>query len=156
MDGIGELLAIEEIKRLKARYFRCMDTKDFDGLALLFAPDATLTARTPPRDLTDGAALTPFTVSGRAAIMDAIVARTKTAMVMHHGHMPEIDILDADTARGIFAMESRHWVMKDARATAVVRSFGYYRDTFVRRDGQWRIASCDLHLLRADTEVLAP
>ncbi len=36
------LLAIEEIKALKARYFRCMDTKDWDGFAALFTIDASL------------------------------------------------------------------------------------------------------------------
>jgi len=39
MDAIQRLLTIEEIKQLKARYFRYMDTKQFDRLAELFAPD---------------------------------------------------------------------------------------------------------------------
>ena len=32
MDTVERLDAIEAIKQLKARYFRCMDTKDWDGL----------------------------------------------------------------------------------------------------------------------------
>src|SRR6266480_5511468 len=36
------LEAIEEIKQLKARYFRCMDTKDWDGFTSVFAPDARM------------------------------------------------------------------------------------------------------------------
>ena len=31
MDAAEQLLAVEEIKRLKARYFRCMDTKHIHG-----------------------------------------------------------------------------------------------------------------------------
>ena len=31
MTTVDELLAIEEIKQLKARYFRCVDTKDWEG-----------------------------------------------------------------------------------------------------------------------------
>ena len=41
-----ELDAIEEIKSLKARYFRCMDTKDWDGFQAVFAP---MRPWTPPR-----------------------------------------------------------------------------------------------------------
>ena len=33
---------IEEIKRLKARYFRMMDTKDWDGLAQVFTDDVEI------------------------------------------------------------------------------------------------------------------
>ena len=33
---------VEKIKKLKARYFRCMDTKDWDGFQSVFAPDATM------------------------------------------------------------------------------------------------------------------
>ena len=37
MDAIEKLLAIEEIKQTKARYFRFMDTKDRNGLASVFS-----------------------------------------------------------------------------------------------------------------------
>ena len=40
MNQIDKLLAIEEIKQLKARYFRFVDTKDWTGFAGLFAADA--------------------------------------------------------------------------------------------------------------------
>jgi hypothetical protein len=44
IDPVARLIAIEEIKQLKARYFRCMDTKDFVGLRTVFADDATFDA----------------------------------------------------------------------------------------------------------------
>jgi hypothetical protein len=31
MDALARLVAIEEIRQLKARYFRLMDTRDFDA-----------------------------------------------------------------------------------------------------------------------------
>ena len=37
---MNRLLAIEEIKQLKARYFRFLDTKDWAGLTTVFTPDA--------------------------------------------------------------------------------------------------------------------
>ena len=50
MDGIERLQAIEDIKQLKARYFRCMDTKDWDGFAAVFTPDATMDVSGEMRD----------------------------------------------------------------------------------------------------------
>ncbi len=42
MDTSERLLAMEEIRQTKARYFRFIDTKDRDGLASVFARDAVL------------------------------------------------------------------------------------------------------------------
>ena len=58
MDAAEELLAIEQIKQLKARYFRCMDTKDWDGLRAVFAPNAVLdvTGETGPDERASSAA----------------------------------------------------------------------------------------------------
>ena len=50
MNDIEMLLAIEEIKQLKARYFRSMDTKEFQTLHTVFAPDATFDFREALRD----------------------------------------------------------------------------------------------------------
>jgi len=40
--AIDRLLAIEDIKILKARYFRFVDSKDEEGLASLFMPTRTI------------------------------------------------------------------------------------------------------------------
>lgn len=154
MTDVERLLAIEAIRQLKARYFRCMDQKDFAGLAETFAPDASFGARYAKGvpDDGDGASLRGFRVSGRDAVMERITARIRTADIMHHGHMPEIEVLDAASARGTFAMESSHWAVEDGRVTALVRSFGYYHDTFTCADGRWRIQTSDLVLVRADVE----
>jgi hypothetical protein len=42
VDTVERLEAVEEIKQLKARYFRCIDTKDWDGFTTVFAPDARM------------------------------------------------------------------------------------------------------------------
>jgi hypothetical protein len=38
MDRLEELVAIEDIKRLKAKYFRTLDTKDWSGLRQRLCP----------------------------------------------------------------------------------------------------------------------
>lgn len=53
MNRFEHLLELESIKRLKARYFRCLDTKDWEGWLSVFTEDATLEfdmeVSTPPR-----------------------------------------------------------------------------------------------------------
>ena len=40
-DDLRMLLDLEEIRQLKYAYFRCLDTKDWDGVAACFVPEAT-------------------------------------------------------------------------------------------------------------------
>jgi SnoaL-like domain len=39
---VQSLLDVEQIKRLKYRYFRCVDTADLSGIAELCRPEVTL------------------------------------------------------------------------------------------------------------------
>ena len=54
MDALQRLVDIEEIKQLKARYWRCIDTKSFDELATVFAEDAVFDFRQAVRDPVSG------------------------------------------------------------------------------------------------------
>jgi hypothetical protein len=104
MDAAEQLLAVEDIKRLKARYFRCMDTKDWLGFAQVFAVDAVM-------DMSEEAGAAPGDLShitrGAAAIAAMAQAGMEGVQTVHHGHMPEIEINSRTTARGIWAMEDR-------------------------------------------------
>jgi hypothetical protein len=42
MDALARLLTIEDIKAVKARYCRLLDTKDWVGFAALFIDDAVM------------------------------------------------------------------------------------------------------------------
>ena len=85
MDAAEQLLAIEEIKQLKARYFRCMDTKDWDGFAAVFAPDAVL-------DVTGETGTDEGIVRGNELIAEYVRGHVDPVTTVHHGHMPEIEI----------------------------------------------------------------
>jgi hypothetical protein len=43
--AVERLVAIEDIKQLKARYFRLMDQKNWDGFEKLFTPDVVFDLR---------------------------------------------------------------------------------------------------------------
>ena len=99
MTDIERFLAIEEMKQLKARYFRCMDTKDWAGFAAVFAKDVTVDY-TPP-----GGNPKDWSESGAANVVAFVRKIVESAITVHHGHMPEVEVLSPTTARAIFAME---------------------------------------------------
>jgi hypothetical protein len=148
MEAAEEFLAIEEIKRLKARYFRCMDTKDWSGFAQVFTVDAVM-------DMSEEAGAAPDDLShithGAADIAAMAEAGMKGVQTVHHGHMPEIEILSRTTARGIWAMEDRlRWESGPVRN---LHGFGHYHDTYERGAQGWRIASTSLTRLRVDVTM---
>ena len=128
---------VEAIKQLKARYFRTMDTKDWDGMRRVFADDV----------VTDTTASGGGVITGADDFIAFLKQTLAEAVTVHHGHMPEIELTSPTTATGIWALEDR--VRWDAGG---VHGFGHYHETYVKTDGEWRIASLTLTRLRLDVE----
>ncbi|HZP27656.1 MAG TPA: nuclear transport factor 2 family protein [Acidimicrobiia bacterium] len=148
MDDLTRLAAIEEIKQLKARYFRTMDTKDWDGFAAVFAPDAVMDMSGEMRDgTTEGEGIT----RGNTEIAAFVRGAVHPVETVHHGHMPEIEITSPTTARGIWAMED----MLRWPAGSPIRSmhgYGHYHETYEKVGGRWLIKTITLTRLRVDTD----
>jgi uncharacterized protein (TIGR02246 family) len=136
---VGALVAAEEIKQLKARYLRAVDTKDWDLLAAVFAPDA-VSGPNERGDVTQG--------------REAIVARLRGALgevqTASHAHSPEIEVTSATTATGIWAQEDRLWDFP-AGTSGTLHGYGHYHDTYVRQEGAWRIATTRLARIRVES-----
>ena len=136
---LEDLRAIEEIKQLKARYFRLMDTKRWKDWALVFATDAVM--EVPEVDMVN---------NGRAEIVATVRGALEGVLTAHHGHMPEIEITGTDRARGIWAMfDYVEWPDQDGPRVGL-QGYGHYHEEYVREDGQWRIARTRLERLRVD------
>lgn len=147
MEAIEKLWEIEQIRQLKARYFRCMDTKDWAGLEAVFAPDAVMDMRGEMRDGRDDSGLT----QGAAAIVRFMRASIETVTTVHHGHTPEIEILGPDSARGIWAMEDvLRWPEDSPAPIRHLHGYGHYHETYRKVDGEWKIQSTTLTRLRVD------
>ncbi len=144
MDDMARLIAIEDIKKLKARYFRFMDTKDWDGLASVFTPDATFDLRqlNSVRHPITGEWNPPFTetgiYSGRNEIVALIKVSVERLLTTHHGHMPEIEITGETTARGIWAMED---IIRSVPGEPDFRmnGYGHYHESYERLETGWAI-----------------
>lgn len=140
MDGVLELVEREALRDLKARYFLYLDTKRWDEWLALFTPDAVmrwdLAVGTGGRD----ARTTVF--DGIAAIRAAVVEGTLArATSVHHGHAPVLELVSADEATGVWAMED---IVRGARGA--LHGCGHYHETYRKVDGSWRIST--LHLTR--------
>jgi hypothetical protein len=86
---------IEAIKQLKARYFRTMDTKDWDAMREVFTDDVVMDTTASGGNVITGAEQCIAFL--REAIGDVVT--------VHHGHTPEIELKSPTTAVGIWAME---------------------------------------------------
>jgi hypothetical protein len=136
---LQRLLDIEAIKQLKARYFRTMDRKDWDGFGQVFAREAVL--EVPEVDMV---------VNGRDAIVAFVSGAVGAARTVHHGHMPEIEITGPDSARGTWAMfDYVEWDSSDANRVGL-HGYGHYVEEYTREDGEWRIGRSRLERLRVD------
>ena len=151
VDGVARVVAVEEIRALKGRYFRCMDTKDWDGFAGVFTTDAVMDVSGEMRAAEDADPI----MRGREAIVAFVRGAIDTVTTVHHGHMPEIDVETATRATGIWAMEDMlRWPVG-----APIRSlhgYGHYHESYENIDGQWFIAAITLTRLRVDVELQAP
>ena len=136
MDPVERLLAIEEIKQLKARYFRTMDQKRWDEMAQVFTHDSVMDAE-------------GYVNQGRDTIiefLEQVIGNTKT---VHHGHMPEIEITSATTARGTWAMFDYVEFPSEGERQGL-KGYGHYTEEYAVEDGAWRIKRLVLTRLRVD------
>jgi len=167
LSAVEQLLAIEEIRRVKSRYAYSADHHNWDDFASTFAPDASFdehdfpAPRRPgtnePVSKTMAAYLeakastgTQWPVIGRDAIR-AQVANTRLDHTMvHHVLAPDIDLTSDTTATAVFRFESHHW-LPEGEPVQYMHNFGSYHETFVRlEDGHWYIKTLELTRMRVE------
>ncbi|MFK7898551.1 MAG: nuclear transport factor 2 family protein [Myxococcota bacterium] len=135
MDPMQTLVEVEAIKQLKARYQRAVDTKDWELMANVLAPNAKSI-------YSDG----KHAYEGRDAIVEFLSdpkGLGNTDIVsMHHAHTPEIEVTSETTAKA-------KWYLEDFVISAlpsdwaphgtVMHGTGIYIDQYVKIDGAWFI-----------------
>ena len=128
---------VEAIKQLKARYCRLIDTKDWDGLAGVFADDVEV-------DLSgEGAGVT----RGATEFVSFLQTVLGNAVTVHHGHTPEIELTSTTTAAGIWALEDQLWWPEGGPFT-YMHGFGHYHETYEKTDTGWRIKTLTITRLQ--------
>lgn len=126
-----DIASLEEIKRVKYRYLRCVDLKRWDELEDALAPDATAQYGTP-----SGGG--PLRFTGRDAIVDFLRNTLGPGIItVHSAGQPEIEI-DGDTAEGTWSFEDT--VLATEHNHTMIKGAAFYEDRYTRgADGAWRI-----------------
>lgn len=127
---------IEAIKRLKSRYCRYLDTKDWTAWRTLF---------------TDGFVSDTSRAGGKLITgADDFVAFTRMSLrgqpTVHQVHAPDIELDSSTTAHGIWALED---VVRFGPGVSL-RGYGHYAETYEKVGGDWRIKTSTLTRLRED------
>jgi hypothetical protein len=126
-----DLVALEEIRRLKYRYLRCVDLKLWDEIGDVFTPDATADYGTP-------SAGRPLNLAGRDEIVTFLRDSLGPGIItLHAAGQPEID-LDGDRATGTWRFED---TVIATEYRVVITGAAFYEDRYVRGvSGQWQIS----------------
>jgi hypothetical protein len=126
-----DLIALEEIRRLKHRYLRSLDLKRWTEFALTLADDATADYGTPVYG-------ERIALAGREEIATYMSRRLGPEVItVHFAGQSEIDV-DGDEATGT-------WNMLDTviatERKVLIQGSAFYEDRYRRgEDGVWRIS----------------
>ena len=133
-----DLVEIEALKQLKARYCRLLDAKDWQAWRQIFTDDFVSDTSKAGGKVIDGA--NDFVAFTRASL------KKPSQATAHQVHAPELELTSPTTARGIWALED---VVRLAPGINL-RGYGHYHETYEKIDGQWLIKSSTLTRLRED------
>ena len=139
-DRVQQLLDVEEIKKLKARYFRAVDAKEWKAFAALFTEDLEFLFAQPGQ---------PFVPSGATVTSDGFARVTRDELIafleqmgeiktVHHCYMPEITLVDRDEAVGLWSMTD-HTRVPGPDGPVWMRGYGTYEERYRRTGDGWRI-----------------
>jgi hypothetical protein len=148
MTELERLLAIEEIKQVKANYFYGLDYRDWDlWRREVWAPHGRL--EVPEADMV---------IQPLKSIIEWVSTSTGDQVSIHHGHMPIIRFNSDESANVIWAMEDRLYRTKQfplADGSTYLHGFGHYRETYVLLECGWRIEASKLTRLRVEARKIA-
>lgn len=124
-----QLIDKDQIKELKARYFRGLDTKDWELFSSTLADDV--------KGRYSGGQLS---FDGKEPLVGFMQENLSigTVVTMHHGHHPEITINDdGSTGTGV-------WYLQDMVIDLVGKTRLYgaaiYKDEYRKENGEWLIS----------------
>lgn len=121
---LEQLAAREEIKQLKARRDRAVDSKDWALLRSLHADDHV--SHNDGMDRWEGADAMIEAISGS-------LGPDKTTV--HQSHTPDITFESPTRARGVWAMEDL--IFDSASGELIIHGYGFYHEVYEKRGGTW-------------------
>ncbi len=127
-NTIEQLIALEQIKQLKYRYFRTLDCNQWQKFG------ATLT-----EGCVGNYSSGKLHFEGRDAIVEFMKANMSSDqfLSMHTGHHPEITFIDDNRATGIWYLQDMILMLPGKKR---LFGTGIYQDEYEKTDGSWLIS----------------
>jgi hypothetical protein len=128
MASLEELTALEDIRRLKARYTLLLDAQEWDRLRELFTDDCRFSVGSGdygrPEDFIDNLRVN---LAGDSHV--------------HVASMPLIELTSPTTARALWSFNNRG-------------ALGHYQDEYRLDDGGWRVSAMTMTWIHPPSESL--
>ncbi len=151
MNEVEQLKAIEEIKVVKARYFRGVDTSDAELVRGILADDCVLDYMGCCTDPATGRDYLPamnVVMRGKASWSSEGLAASGIVST-HHGHNCEVTLTSDTTASAIWSMTDRLFMPAGAPMSVMI-GHGYYHETYEKNGGSWKIKSLRIQRIRVE------
>jgi bile-acid 7alpha-dehydratase len=147
MNPLGEIEArvrkledIEAIKKLKAKYWRCVDRKLWGEMTEVFTEEAV--ADYGP----------DIKLKGKQAIVDFLKGSlgADTVITSHVGQRPEIELTGESTATGTWWLNDYIVMQPNIRR----RGYAFYEDEYVKENGKWKKKSTKVTTMLEEWDML--
>lgn len=123
---VQRLIDLEEIKALKGKYLRCLDTKNWDGIRETFSPDIKT-------DYSGG----KYSFDNPDAVVDFLRRSMPASVISHHQcHTPEIWFESDTLAGGLWYLQD-YLLMPEQDMR--LKGAAIYKDRYEKRNGVWLI-----------------
>jgi hypothetical protein len=140
---VQRLCDIEEIKRLRHAYFRCLDTANVEELRGLLTDDYACRCIGGNYE---------YVAKGPEEFLGMIANSFHSEIVtQHNAHGPEIDVVDETRATGLWYF---HDQVYNFRTRELLIGTGLYRDRYRKVDGRWKLEYGEYERVYELTEIL--
>ena len=152
MNELERLSAIEDIKQVKAAYFRGVDTNDAELVRGILAEDCVLDYMgccTDPATGRDFLPIMNVVMRGNASWTSGGMSQTGIVASVHQGHNCEIRVTSDTTASAIWSMTDRLY-MAPGKPFSLMTGYGHYHETYEKIGGAWKIKTTRISRIRVE------
>ncbi|MCB2080506.1 MAG: nuclear transport factor 2 family protein [Novosphingobium sp.] len=138
MTEAEKVAAIEEIRQLKAKYWRGVDMVDGDLVRSILAEDCVLDYHGCMTDPVTGVDFMPqmnMTMTGRDSWQTGNLEKAR-AVTVHQGHQHEIELTSDTSATGIWVFTDRFFMPEGAPFSRLT-GYGHYFETYEKVGEKW-------------------
>jgi hypothetical protein len=152
MTEAERLAAIEDIRQLKAKYWRGVDNADGALVRSILAEDCVLDYMgccTDPASGVDHMPQMNMVMRGRESWQTGNLEEPRLVTV-HQGHQSEIEVTSETTAHGVWSFTDRFFMPPGSPFDRLV-GYGYYQDTYEKAGGTWLLKTTRITRLWVET-----